>query len=372
MSPIVGFARSQELSQYKLFAEGRLAHRLPCFDNPDFLRERDWALPGSGDGFAMQQQIGMDSAVYEACTARVGRKARLDYWAAAFGSIWGDFDPYVTCDDQLYGDLRSIKLSALRVNRLSFKGMGIRRSSSQLRRLETPFYSLAFPVSGLSQVTMENETIELKSGHVYLLNNSCPGSLTTPQSYETLNVQIPVQMMADRLGIGRRAAVVELSGNLPLANILRGFVTTINETGPVPDQETALLLERQICDLTAFCFASSDGIHSEDSTLQKLWQQRATRYIQRYYANEHLSPQAIAEACGISVSYLHKCYRGTGRSVMDHVRDVRLEAAHQCLKSSGQRSVTISEIGYAVGFKSLSDFSRSYKQQFGCSPSQAR
>jgi transcriptional regulator GlxA family with amidase domain len=56
---------------------------------------------------------------------------------------------------------------------------------------------------------------------------------------------------------------------------------------------------------------------------------------------------------------------------MGRVREVRMQAAHGLLRSSPFR-ITISEIAYQVGFKSLAEFSRAYKRRFGLSPQNAR
>ena len=56
-----------------------------------------------------------------------------------------------------------------------------------------------------------------------------------------------------------------------------------------------------------------------------------------------------------------------GRSPMDYYRTLRLNHAKQLLFQS---DLTISEIAVAVGFQSLSAFSRCFSAEFGCSPRQ--
>ncbi len=56
----------------------------------------------------------------------------------------------------------------------------------------------------------------------------------------------------------------------------------------------------------------------------------------------------------------------TGKSTAVFIRTIRLEAAKEQLEDTDK---TISEIAYAVGFKDPSWFSRAFKDEFGCSPS---
>lgn len=321
----------------------------------------------------MQSTVSSTSpVVYCARTTDVGKRRRLDYWTEAFGTLWGDVDLFEAGASAFYGALRSVQISSLRVNRISFKGMGFRRSTHQLEKLEVPFYSLAFPVKGQSIVSIDASPVELQPDRIFLLDNSIPAQLVAPDVYETLNIQIPLNLIRERLRPDCRKSTMQLASGSPAANMLHHFVRSLYRSNTALDERSAHFLEQQICDMVAFCFSGAAGAQSEDSTLITAQRERAGRYIERLYSNEQLSPQMIATACGVSVSYLHKFYKGTGRTVMEHVRDIRLNAADNLLRRGDVRATTISEIAYSVGFKSLSDFSRAYKRRFGRSPLQSR
>jgi AraC-like DNA-binding protein len=311
-------------------------------------------------------------AAYCARTTDVGKRHRIDYWTEAFGSLWGDVDLFEAGAGGFYGALRSVRISSLRVNRISFKGMGFRRSNHQLQKLEVPFYSLAFPVKGQSIVSIDASPVELQPDRIFLLDNSIPAQLVAPDVYETLNIQIPVNLIRERLKPDFRKSTMQLASGSPAANMLHHFVRSLYGSDTALDERSAHFLEQQICDMVAFCFSGAAGARSEDGTLIAAQRERASRCIERLYSHERLSPQMIAAACGVSVSYLHKFYKGTGRTVMEHVSDVRLDAADHLLRRGGARATTISQIAYSVGFKSLSDFSRAYKRRFGRSPLQSR
>lgn len=82
---------------------------------------------------------------------------------------------------------------------------------------------------------------------------------------------------------------------------------------------------------------------------------------------ENFGIEELASAIGMSRYTLHRHVKQeTGLSASDLVRTVRLEHAHQLL-TDGAGSV--SEVAYAVGFKSLSHFSHSFQKHFGKLPS---
>jgi AraC-like DNA-binding protein len=313
-----------------------------------------------------------EPGVYSARTTDVDPRRRVDYWTAAFGAVWGEVEFLESGERPFYGDLCSVKISSLRVNRISFEGMAFLRSSAQSRKLRVPFYSLAFPVSGHSMVSIASAPVELQAGEVFLLDNSRPAQLVATDSYETLNVQIPLSLIQERLSANRHNPVIRIPSKTSIAGLLRPFVQNLYEVGAGLDDRSASFLERQICDLVTFCFTSPAASESEEGVLLLAHRKRADRCIERLYSREDLSPKAIAAACGISESYLHRIYRETGKTAMERVREVRMDMADELLRRGLPAFRTVSEIAYEVGFKSLSEFSRAYKRRFGRTPRQAR
>ena len=75
----------------------------------------------------------------------------------------------------------------------------------------------------------------------------------------------------------------------------------------------------------------------------------------------------FSSALALSRMQLHRKLKGlTGLSATEFIRSQRLKLAVELLKKS---DVNISEIGYAVGFNDHSYFTKCFKEQYGCSPS---
>ena len=77
----------------------------------------------------------------------------------------------------------------------------------------------------------------------------------------------------------------------------------------------------------------------------------------------------LADAVALSRRQLTRRLReATGESPADFIRRFRLERAADRLASS--ENVRIADIAYAVGFRTVSHFSKAFKKHFGCPPSQ--
>ncbi len=97
--------------------------------------------------------------------------------------------------------------------------------------------------------------------------------------------------------------------------------------------------------------------------------QRARAYIEDNYS-ESISLKEIAAALHTSTFYFCKIFRkGTGLTFTEYLTRVRIENAKSQLTNPHLR---ISEIAFAVGFQSLSQFNRAFKGLTGCSPTEYR
>jgi signal transduction histidine kinase/DNA-binding response OmpR family regulator len=104
-------------------------------------------------------------------------------------------------------------------------------------------------------------------------------------------------------------------------------------------------------------------VSSDDEFLQRL---RDT--VEANLADEEFTVEALADGVNLSRGHLHRRLRELlNRSPSEVIRTMRLERAAQLLAG---RAGSVSEIAYGIGFKSVSHFSKSFKEKFGCTPTQ--
>jgi AraC family transcriptional activator of tynA and feaB len=77
----------------------------------------------------------------------------------------------------------------------------------------------------------------------------------------------------------------------------------------------------------------------------------------------------LASYVGVSERHLQRIFvRELGCSPENWLREERLQVARRLLRSAG----TVKEVALALSYSQLSQFSRDFRQRFGCSPSQWR
>jgi AraC-like DNA-binding protein len=95
-----------------------------------------------------------------------------------------------------------------------------------------------------------------------------------------------------------------------------------------------------------------------------------TRNFIHEHSDEELSLTKVAKFVNISPNHLSDKFKEvTGVNFVDYVARTRTERASELLQNSNLR---ITEIAFAVGFQSLSQFNRVFKKLSGKSPSAHR
>jgi AraC-like DNA-binding protein len=99
----------------------------------------------------------------------------------------------------------------------------------------------------------------------------------------------------------------------------------------------------------------------------EIWKTR--KFIEEY-SGEELSLRRVAKAVNIHPNYLSERFKQvTGMNFVEYVARIRFEKACKLLDDGGLR---ISDIAFAAGFQSLSQFNRVFKKLCGKSPTQFR
>jgi len=104
------------------------------------------------------------------------------------------------------------------------------------------------------------------------------------------------------------------------------------------------------------------------TSADELFLERLQKVLDEQVTNSEFSASMFCEAMGVSRMQLHRKLKAlTGYSTSEFIRNQRLKLAKQLIE---QDKISISEVGYTVGFNDPSYFSKCFKQDFGQSPSE--
>jgi len=97
---------------------------------------------------------------------------------------------------------------------------------------------------------------------------------------------------------------------------------------------------------------------------------QARDYIQKHYSNSDLSIHQIAEAIGISDSYLSNIFtQYTGENLVTYINSYRVDVAKDLLANT---RIIIKDVGFKTGFNTVQNFNRVFKRFTGTTPGNYR
>ncbi|MEM6782250.1 MAG: ATP-binding protein [Bacteroidota bacterium] len=112
------------------------------------------------------------------------------------------------------------------------------------------------------------------------------------------------------------------------------------------------------------------GLHAatvDVDSADAVFLERVRTVIEARMSEDAFSVAQLAEAVGLSRGHLHRQLSAlAGQTPSEAIRSMRLERSAMLLRSEAG---TVSEVAYAVGFKSVAHFSNAFAKHYGCRPS---
>jgi AraC-like DNA-binding protein len=131
----------------------------------------------------------------------------------------------------------------------------------------------------------------------------------------------------------------------------------------------ALHSRKRLQSRLALSSAAADGQPGEVlESADTVFVRRVYGILRENVQDEGFTVEQLARSLAMSRMHLFRRLRSVlGKAPAEVLMEYRLERAAELLAA---RTGTVSEIAYAVGFKSVSHFSRRFKDRFGCTPLQ--
>ena len=237
---------------------------------------------------------------------------------------------------------------------------------------------LSLIAQGAKRVAVGNQSLDYRAGQFLVVSVDLPveayvveatpalpylgcGLILRPEAIASLLLESggPRTVGDDRPGI----AISDLSSDL-VDSVVR-LLRLLDRPSDVPILAAAL--EREI--LWRLIHGPQGAMVRQiglaDSRMSQIG--RGVRWLRSHFA-ETVRIEELAEIAGMSVTSLHRHFRSiTSMTPIQYQKQLRLQAARTRLMATRE---DVSEVGFAVGYDSPSQFSREYRRMFGKPPGQ--
>ena len=236
-------------------------------------------------------------------------------------------------------------------------------------------YLFHYIISGTGTLMADNakgetRTYSIKSGQGFLI---FPGQITTYYADNTLPWEY-VWIEFDGLRVKEVLTLTELSVNTPVYHphskdlreqMMNEMLYIVHHAKESPFH----LIGHLYLFLDYLTQSAKSTKLVQSSKMSDYYIKEAINYIEQNFQND-ITIEDIAAVCGINRSYFGKIFRNSiGRSPQEFLMNYRMVKATELLKLT---SLSIADIGSAVGYGNQLHFSRAFKTIYGVSPREWR
>ena len=236
-------------------------------------------------------------------------------------------------------------------------------------------YLFHYIISGTGTLMADNakgetQTYSIKSGQGFLI---FPGQITTYIADQNLPWEY-VWIEFDGLRVKEALDLTELSVNTPVYHshskdlreqLMNEMLYIVHHAKESPFH----LIGHLYLFLDYLTQSAKSTKLVQSSKMSDYYIKEAINYIEQNFQN-NITIEDIAAVCGINRSYFGKIFRNSiGRSPQEFLMNYRMVKATELLKLT---SLSIAEIGSAVGYENQLHFSRAFKTIYGISPREWR
>ncbi|WP_326597507.1 helix-turn-helix domain-containing protein [Streptomyces sp. NBC_01803] len=300
------------------------------------------------------------------------RSERFDY---CHGRYRGVFELTSDHADHFFACERFLPMGAVQLGTKSYLPMDLTRVSRSESAPVPDTYELVFPVQGVVHTAFTHGDFSTSPGGLYVHDISRVRSVSfrthdEARPYHEIGLSVPKSLLTlptdkvDRL-LGERLPVDSGFGAM-LTMFIRQLTTDSASFGPDDGPRLGTVAVDLVAALFGSLLAAESALPPESRSRALTLRIRA--FIKRHLTSADLTPQAIADAHHISVSYLHKLFRTEDTTVAAFIRHERLERARHALTDRALRGTPIHTIATHWGFANSADFSRAFRAAYGVPP----
>jgi AraC-like DNA-binding protein len=312
----------------------------------------------------------MTSFHFNTAESRNARRAWHDFIDEKFGLSSVNVGDEAT----FAGNIRCSSLGFLTLAQIKATHELGERSRAQVAKAQNEHFVIVLLRSGRLKITQAGRECVLSPNMFTLFDCNGPYTFHHVEPTEVLDVIVPARAMRARLKEPESYVAQPRSADRGLGRVMADMFQSLAREAPLIPEKAADDCARRVADMMGVVFdsAGNDGLPIGESAVRSAIYRRCAAFIENNLDDPGLDPAMIAAAGGISVRYLHKIFHGSGESVGDHVRRLRLARSYDDLIDLRKRHVKIKEIAFRCGFKNQTHFSDAFKDFHGISPSAVR
>jgi AraC-like DNA-binding protein len=300
-------------------------------------------------------------------TTNLPAAARAGHWNSVIAETY--FPLQLTFRDAaaFNGRLEHQSLGDLSLSRLQTEPLQYERHPRHIAGTSEEQYLITIPRRSPVEFRQLGREVRCDPGSFIIERGDEPYRFSYQAANDLCVLKVAKPVLSNRLRNPDRYCAQVFNGRDGLGGLFTTMAQHVQAQAP-DDKAAKDLLGRQLIELLSMTIdRNGETTEVAQSSIRAAHLKRATEVIRRNLSNPELSPDLVADACGISKRYLHEIFADGNGTVSQHIREQRLIAARNMLQMPNPGPM--SDIAYRFGFSDQAQFSRLFKAMFGQTPS---
>ncbi len=299
----------------------------------------------------------------------VGERDRLEFWRSTVCDQFVALEVTPATSGLMAGRVTASSVADTHLRRIASVPHRFERTERQVRTADEDYLQIALARRGRTLVMQDGRQAVIGPGEFVIYDSSRPFTFVASESFEYQVCLHPKSRLPLSAAEMAATTAVAFTGRRGVGALLPPLLASLDRAAADELPEVAQeAVGRTIGDL--FVALVRGQVPAESA--ENLHLTRARAHIRAHLADRDLDPAAVAGACAISVSYLHKLFAEEDTSVAATIREERLQHAWEDLRRPDLVHVGIGAVGARWGLPDPAAFSRAFRARFGLSPREHR
>jgi len=300
-------------------------------------------------------------------THAVRTRDQFEAWREWYSSVFEVIqkDPM---GDGFPGEIRLWNIGGLAISRTIAPSIKILRTKGHLRREPVDHWVISYCPRGAHLAQTAGSEVEVPARTPYLW------SLGQEFLHERTHMDRVQFLIARDAFPDVRPLLDAACGSVldtPLGHLLGDYMLALERRLPDVTQADFPRITKSVGAMVAAAVepsAARVAVAQQQIDLGR--KERVRQAVRRHLRTPTLGPKNLGRLVGMSRSNLYRLFEDTG-GVARYIQRERLLGAHAIL-SDPEKTQSVSEIAEDLCFADASSFSRTFKREFGCTPSDVR
>jgi AraC-like DNA-binding protein len=298
-------------------------------------------------------------------TSSVAARDRLDFWRSTVCDQFVPLDVRPAAGPSVHGRVTAVSVADTQLRKIAAGAHRFERTSGLIRAADDDYYQIALARKGETLVSQDGREAMIGPGDFVLYDSARPFTFVTDGDFEYSVCLFPKGQLPLSRSELEAATAVRFDGRQGVGAMVPPLLAALHrlDVDGLPPASLAAVAQ-SIGDLYVAVVRSRVDANAPPN----LHLMRARAFIDEHIADPDLDPAAVASACAISVSYLHKLFSETGVSVTGYIRERRLQGCWSDLRRPDCAGLTVGSIGARWGLPDPAHLSKAFRARFGVSP----